>query len=510
MPTFGLIFAIDSEYGFSKAGTIPWKCPEDMAHFKMITSNPSNNSSKNANIVMGKKTFQSIGRELPNRRNIVMSSNFDIDNPLPNQCQNFEELFQLLGDEFAWVIGGISLFEQLIVGYSSLIKKGFITIVNGDYKCDQLISRKILNFFNCTNIDGKYYCFSPIDITLTPTVRIEYHNFSFADRSKFSKLDTDYLEVMEQILTKPLRMTRNGATRSMFGVTLRCNDISERFPILQSKKVFWKGIVEELLFFLSGLTDTKLLESRGINIWKGNTNRDFLDSHGFSDYKDGEMGPMYGYQLRHFNAKYTKTDESFKIDGKWDLMKEDITPSGIDQLREVVQLLVNDPYSRRILMTTYNPAQAKEGVLYPCHGIVTQFYVDNDSEGRYRISLSTYQRSADWFLGVPFNISSYGLLLYIIVQEANELLLLKGSDVRYIPGDIVFNFGDVHLYASHLEPALEQLTRSCLPLPAPRLTMQPVLGLLAKTGRELWDEYSTKDFVLEYESMGVIKAEMVA
>lgn len=475
MPTFGLIFAVDLNLGFSKDGKIPWDCPEDLNHFKRITTG--------CNVVMGRKSFESIGRELPNRKNIVMSTKTDVS--LPNQCRNDDELFKMLGDEFAWIIGGVELIEHFVTHHPTLIVKSFVTHIRDDEQCDQKMSRLVMSFLH-----QRQRC----DIGLSSRADIVAWLPSYSGQSNFQSLDSEYLSILRRILEQPERMTRNGPTRSMFGVTLRCENIASRFPILQSKKVFWKGIVEELLFFLSGQTDTKLLEARGVNVWKGNTSREFLDSVLKKSYPVGEMGPMYGYQLRTFGKKYRP---EYEIGDIW----------GCDQVRDVVELLVNDPFSRRIMMTTYNPLQVSQGVLPPCHGIITQFYVDD----QHRISLSTYQRSGDWFLGVPFNISSYGLLLYIIVKEVNEILEVIGLPHRYIPGDMIINFGDVHLYSNHLEAALEQLQRkSETVMPPPRLTLPPRIRLLPTLGREFFETFSAKDFVLDYTSLGVIKAEMVA
>ena len=168
-------------------------------------------------------------------------------------------------------------------------------------------------------------------------------------------------------------------------------------------------------FFIRGDTNTKKLEEKGVKIWKGNTNREFLDKMGF-DYKEGDMGPMYGYQWRNFNSME------------------------IDQLKNVIELIKNDPNSRRILMTDYNPAQAHLGVLYPCHSLILQFYVNEKN-----LSVKMYQRSADAFLGLPFNIASTSLLLCIISKLTN----LNPYDNN--------NFRRLSIYEEHYEAVNKQL-----------------------------------------------------
>jgi thymidylate synthase len=161
-----------------------------------------------------------------------------------------------------------------------------------------------------------------------------------------NKQETNYLTIMKDIIENgSKRKTRNGVTYSLFGKHMEF-DLNAGFPLLTTKKMGLRLIFEELMFFLRGKTDTKLLEQKNINIWKGNTSREFLDNNGFKHYNEGEMGKMYGFQWRHFNGN----DET----------------TGIDQLTDVLHLIKTDPTSRRILMTSYNPNQSKEGVLYPC------------------------------------------------------------------------------------------------------------------------------------------------
>lgn len=498
MPQFNIIFATDEKYGFSKDGKLPWNIPEDLQYFKQITA-----STLDAAVLMGRKTFESIGRPLPNRKNYVMSKTLPEDTKGITVLKDLSEFWKIGDSEKVWVIGGIELISYFMAE-PSLVTNISITTIKGDYDCDQKFDYRSL-----VRTADDY-----INIGISQRAKA-WFALSHTGCQRISA-DYQYLQVLRDILGQPLRKTRNGEVRSMFGATLRFNDISKQFPILYSKRVFWKGIVEELLFFLAGLTDTKLLEARGVNIWKGNTSREFLESHNKVyqhdglPYGEGEMGPMYGYQLRHFGRQYF---------GRQD---DTSTGSGVDQLENVINLLVKDPMSRRILMTTYNPAQAEEGVLYPCHGLTIQFYVDSVSSPsgmleQPRISLSMYQRSADWFLGVPFNITSYAMLLYIVVQEVNETLELLNSNatsmpMKYIPGDLVLNFGDVHLYSQHLPQALEQLQRSTKEThTGAKFIIPPVIGLLAKSGEELWASFSSKDFyVTDYNPLPSIKAEMIA
>ena len=190
-----------------------------------------------------------------------------------------------------------------------------------------------------------------------------------------------------------------------------------------------------------------------MNIWNANTKREVLDSSGLSSYEEGDMGPMYGCQWRHFGAKYEGCNA-------------DYTEQGIDQLSECINLIRNDPHSRRIIMTTFNPAQVNEGCLYPCHGISIQFYVEslNNISGdnpenntislcENKLSCMMTQRSGDLFLGVPYNIASYALLVHMMCE------IISNSGMKIVPGRLIIVLGDVHIYETHKDQATKQISR---------------------------------------------------
>jgi thymidylate synthase len=242
-------------------------------------------------------------------------------------------------------------------------------------------------------------------------------------------MEESYLKLLSRVMASSSIKSRNGDTRSIFGAELSCN-LEDGFPLLTTKKMFWNSIVEELLFFIRGDTDTSKLKS---SIWKKNTSAEFLKSRGLP-WKEGEMGPMYGYNWRHFGRPFA-TQSTFHH-------------AVVDQLNQVIQQLII-PGDRRVMMTTLNPLNVDQGVLPPCHGIVTQFYNDG-----VRIHCKTYQRSADAFLGLPFNIASYALLTHIIAKI-----------LGYKVGDLTISLGCVHIYEEHFSAVEEQLTRSVYPPP---------------------------------------------
>lgn len=250
-----------------------------------------------------------------------------------------------------------------------------------------------------------------------------------------SDIERSYLELLREIMDKGhQRDTRSGVTRSLFGTQLRC-DLKDGFPFLTTKKMFYRAVIEEQLFFLRGETDSKLLEEKKINIWRGNTSREFLDSRGLP-YAEGDMGPMYGWQWRHYGHPYF---------GKNSLYRN----TGYDQLRQLIRDIRDDPNSRRLLLTTYNPEQVGDSVLAPCHSLICQFYVQEGT-----LSVHMYQRSADAFLGLPFNIAGTTFLLKVLAHVSH-----------LEPRQVIISLGDYHLYENHLEVANTQYKRAPLPLP---------------------------------------------
>ncbi|XP_055389644.1 thymidylate synthase [Condylostylus longicornis] len=254
--------------------------------------------------------------------------------------------------------------------------------------------------------------------------------------------ENQYLQLIKKIIETGVKKgDRTGTgTVSIFGTQMRFNLRDGIFPLLTTKRVFWRAVVEELLWFIHGKTDAKLLQEKGIKIWDGNSTREFLDKSGFTDREVGDLGPIYGFQWRHFGAKYGTCND-------------DYNEKGIDQLKNVIDRIKNDPTDRRIIMSAWNPIDLPEMALPPCHCFI-QFYVSNDE-----LSCQMYQRSADMGLGVPFNIASYSLLTYMIAHITG----LK-------PGDFVHTMGDTHVYLNHIEPLKEQLKRT--PRAFPKLNIK--------------------------------------
>ncbi|XP_047134471.1 thymidylate synthase isoform X1 [Hydra vulgaris] len=266
-----------------------------------------------------------------------------------------------------------------------------------------------------------------------------------------------YLNLVKRIIeTGYSKADRTGTgTLSIFGGQMRFN-LRESFPLLTTKRVFWKGVVEELLWFISGSTDGNILAQKGVQIWNSNGTREFLDKCNLHHREVGDLGPIYGFQWRHFGAKYVDKHA-------------DYTGQGIDQLAQIIHTIKTNPDDRRMIMSAWNPVDIPLMALPPCHSFC-QFYVANGE-----LSCQMYQRSCDMGLGIPFNIASYSLLTYIIAHVCN----LK-------PGDFIHTLGDAHVYNNHVSALKEQIGRS--PRPFPKLNI--------KRKVENIDDFKSDDFEL--------------
>ena len=286
--------------------------------------------------------------------------------------------------------------------------------------------------------------------------------------------EVSYLNLINKILEKgELRETRNATTKSLFGEKLEFN-ISNSIPFITTKKLAWKTIIKELLWFLSGSTDNKKLQEQNVKIWNGNASREYMDKIGFLNREENDLGPIYGHQWRHFNAEYKNKNT-------------DYTNQGIDQIKQVLNLLKNDPMSRRILISAWNPSQLSEMNLPPCH-MMAQFYVSADK----KLSCQMYQRSADVGLGLPFNIASYAVLTYILAKLSN-----------LIPNKLIIVLGDAHIYNSHIESLKEQIKRK--PFTFPKLIINPDKNF------EKVEDFNIEDFIIEeYSYYEGIVMDMVA
>lgn len=302
--------------------------------------------------------------------------------------------------------------------------------------------------------------------------------------------EQQYIQLVRDILEKGTwENGRNGSTKSIFGYTMRYSLTDNTIPIFTVKKTAWKTCLKELLWFIRGETNNALLQQQNVHIWDGNTSREFLDSVNLPLYEEGIAGPIYGYQWRHFGAKYNcvtgrPMSENFEEN---DLDKNNVLYSGIDQLQSIIDCLKNPETrtSRRLLMTAWNPLQLEQMALPPCH-VMCQFNVHDSN----KLSCALFQRSNDVSLGTSFNVASYSFLTHLLAKHCG-----------LIAHELIHFMGNCHIYEDHIEPMKEVLNRELYPFP--KINILQV--------RENINDYELNDFqILDYRSNDVIKMSMVA
>ncbi|KAL2174091.1 thymidylate synthase/dCMP hydroxymethylase domain-containing protein [Thermothelomyces heterothallicus CBS 202.75] len=315
-----------------------------------------------------------------------------------------------------------------------------------------------------------------------------------------------YLDLVREILDQgELRHDRTGTgTYSIFAPRPLKFSLNRSgvpiLPLLTTKRVFTKAVVAELLWFISGDTSSQTLSSQGVKIWDGNGSREFLDSLGLTDREVGDLGPVYGFQWRHFGARYVDA-------------KTDYTGQGVDQLARIVHTLRTNPFDRRLVLSAWNPADMPRMVLPPCH-MFAQFYVsyprgtrsrngeDEKEQGgrgadepvKGHLHCQLYQRSCDMGLGVPFNIASYALLTHMLAHVCD-----------LVPGSLTHVMGDAHVYLNHVDALRTQLERE--PRDFPELEI--VNDRLDENGERSIDGWRPEDFVIKgYNPHKTIPMEM--
>ncbi len=472
-----------------KNGDLFYKLKKDLSFFKNTTTNnfPVNSFVNNKNIVlMGRKTYFSINekyRPLENRINIVLTNDKKLinNNPIPKSymldnnlyftdMKTFDNLYKKVKPN-VFVAGGENVYKHFIrkadkiyltiTEYSTCmgVPDVFIEHPGPDYEIEW-VSEKIKE----NDIDFRIVCFKKRN-----------------DQVKHQ--EENYKDLANNILKNGvIREDRTGTgTLSVFGTTLRF-DISKNIPLLTTKKIPFKSVLEELLWFCRGDTDANILKNKNVNIWNGNTSREFLDKRGLNNYPEGILGAGYGWQIRHQGAKYEiKYADTSKI-------KDKSVIGGFDQLAYVEHLLKSDPFSRRIMMNYWNPSDFSKTALLPCH-LGIQFYVEEKDNIKY-LSGHFNMRSSDYFLGLPFNIASYTILVYILAKKCNM-----------VPKELIYTGGDTHIYLNHIDSIKTQLTR----IPRPF----PVLVVADSVKNKDWSDITSEDVeVVGYIPHPVIKAPM--
>jgi len=288
--------------------------------------------------------------------------------------------------------------------------------------------------------------------------------------------ENQYLNLIKTILnTGSLEESRNGITKSIFGYSMRFSLRDGQLPLITTKRLAWKTCFNELMWFIRGSTNNAELVAAGVHIWDANSTRDFLDSRGLKKNAEGDLGPVYGHQWRHFNAAYTDCHT-------------DYTGKGVDQLAYIIDALKTPESrsSRRLVMSAWNPCQIDEMALPPCH-VLAQFNVTN---GKY-LSCSLYQRSGDVGLGVPFNIASYSFLTHLLAKHCG-----------LIAEEFILFLGNAHIYEEHIQVLEQQILRT--PFKFPKINIQEK--------RDNIEDYKVRDieWIEPYKFCETLKMQMKA
>jgi len=493
---FSLIVAYDLKYGIGLNNTIPWRLPNDLKHFKKITTN----ENKLNVVIMGKNTWNSLPiKPLSNRVNIIVSTTLNGTTLLKNTyfVNSFEKALEV-GNNFndIFVIGGERIYKEALKHESCQILH--LSILNRDYKCDTFFPQEYLyNFKIISDQINDNYIYRKCK-------RLGNNDIINTD-------EIQYLNLIKKVLKDGIYINdRTGIGRiTLMGTQMRFNLENNILPLLTTKKMFTKGIIGELLWMIKGQTNSKILEEQGINIWKGNSSKKFLKDQNLN-YEEGECGPIYGFQWRRFGANFTEinpllnifntifsyneSNESKKSKNHYEsentfeinniiLDYMDIN-KGYDQIAECVRLIKEEPNSTRMIISGWNPTQNKEQVLPACHTLY-QFYVDP-----YKKTLGCMLtlRSNDIGLGMPYNICSASLLTYMMAEVCN----LK-------PKELIYSVGNYHIYSNHVEQLKEQMDRK--PFNFPKFNFKRKINDI--------NDFKFNDFMItDYQSYPTIKMEM--
>lgn len=445
--------------GIGWNGTLPWnRCSKDMRKFKTITTTVVSPNKTNA-VLMGRKTFESIGKPLENRINVVVSRSEEFRSTVTSTATaGVVAVFGTIEEALEWldcqtkidrimVIGGATLYNAFLRDKPALMSRVhrvhttvFYTEFPSDTFLDIMAVRARFDVA-MTAIDRDIQIRLDGDSDSVKTCTVEFTSYTRKNLEEEAYLNL-LRKVVDNGLVRSVERTGVG-TFATFGERLEFDLSNGSFPLMTSRRTPFKTIARELLWFLSGSTDATILKQQGVGIWDGNTSREFLNGRGLDRLPVGDLGSGYGFQWRHFGAEYVDC-------------KTDYTGKGVDQIQAAIDLIRTDPESRRIIVTAWNPAQESSTALMPCHCFF-QFFVDT-SVTPNRLDCMLYQRSCDLVLGVPFNIASYSLLTCMIAHVTGKT-----------PGRFIHVMGDAHVYKNHTDGVRELLTRT--PRTFPKLSI---------------------------------------
>ena len=527
---FSIIVAMNqSTRGIGMGGKIPWNVPEDMEYFKRTTignAKPINETDMNEHsnvkngslnfVIMGRTTAETLPRVLFNRINIVISTTLEKDKNQDkfrfytfNFCSSLDEALErierykktaegkrLCADSQTFVIGGTKLYDEALqhnklesIYLTDILFKeeDKNTIENYDrffplFDLSTTFRRHVVDgIFMTEKYSITFYKYNRIG-NITLSNEIQYYNSR--------KNEYEYLGLLEKVRSSgDISSNRTGIdTISLFGPQIEF-DLSQSFPLLTTKRMGLKTIFEELMWFLRGQTNNKILQNKKVHIWDGNSTPEYMATRGLSHYPPGELGPIYGAQWRNFGG-----DHDFKVDRH--IASELESSNGVDQILNLINEIKTNPTSRRLIVSAWNPQKINKMALPPCH-FSMQFNVrtfstcykdDIQIDQKSYLDCKLHIRSNDLFLGAPFNIASYSMLVYMI-----------SSMTGHTPGRLVYSIGDAHIYVNHINQVKEQIERAVRSPPR----------LIVKNVRKKIEDFEFSDFeLIGYEPHSAIKGEM--
>lgn len=431
MRTFNLIYAKTNDGGIGLNNGIPWRDPQDLRHFRETTEGHI--------VIMGRKTLESMGKELPNRINEVLTQ----DNTLESALIKYST--PEFKDKTIFIIGGGAVFNYCLRYFNHKINIIYETIIHtmSNIVCDIMI----------TPIDYSRYLKLNTKQTSLGNVITEYYHKN--------RDELQYHYLIERIIRKGnKRNDRTGVgTLSTFGESISFDLRDNTVPLFTSRRIPFKTMLVELLFFIKGKCSLDYLHENKCRIWDKNVEA------------KGQLGPMYPFQMRHAGTEYIHDDVDHT--------------GGIDQLKNMIQLIKDDPHSRRILINNYDVKNLDKMCLNPCH-VLFQVYVTGDDNDE--LEGIVYLRSSDVMLGLPFNIASYSMLLHILGHLTNK----KATKITAM-------LGDTHIYLNHLDSAKELLRRQTRTFPSIHIDKK-ITDI---------DDFELEHFsLLDYENYGNLSSEM--
>ena len=487
---FILCTDLDGRLGFNN--DLIYQIQLDMNRFTSLTNGQT--------VIMGYNTWKSLPHKpLQNRNNWIISEHHSDQINENENTKTFRSVKSMLQhgscdnqNSKYFVIGGSILFTTIASHpiykhyieciHWTCVEKNVCTINTSE--CSMFDVRSYLNTWKLVekwtakNIPGKLLqktetIFDVSFVTLCNPIMESIPATVQLKSGQLPSAELQYLSLLRHTLENGhVRTTRNASTLSGFGGRIVIDLSNGCVPLLTTKQMAWKTVIKELLWFVRGETDNHILQNEKVSIWNGNASREFLDSRGLNHYEEGDLGPVYGFQWRYSGADYKTCHTEY-------------TGQGVDQLETIRKLLISDPTNRRLIMNAWNPSDIDKMALPPCH-VLSQWYVDSDG----KLWLQLYQRSGDMFLGVPFNMFSYAVLLHMMSYLTN-----------IPPGGMVHILGDMHIYDNHIEVVSEQLKR----IPHEFPTMQ------LNTNAKKWEDFTIKDFELKnYTCESKLHASMIA